>query len=209
MLSGLHRLDYEAAGLGSLYKPGRYVERQVLGWAKRYTGSQTDETPTIDTTVAWLKGHIPQDTDTVLIHNDYKFDNFVLDPNDLARIVGVLDWEMATIGDPLMDLGTSLGYWVEADDPGGLAGTQCFLTSLPGSMTRMELAEQYAEETDRDISNILFYYVFGLLKIAVIVQQIYYRYVHGATKDKRFASLIFIVGLLGQIAVNAIETESL
>jgi aminoglycoside phosphotransferase (APT) family kinase protein len=204
-LAALHQLDYRAVGLDDLYRPGWYVQRQVLGWAERYEQSKTDDIPMIDATVAWLKERIPKDTGVTLIHNDYKFDNLVLDPDDLTRIIGVLDWEMATVGDPLMDLGTSLGYWVEAKDPSGMQGAQCFLTSLPGSLTRMQIAEQYNKLTGRDISNILFYYVFSLLKIAVIVQQIYYRYVKGSTKDERFATLIFMVGVLGNIAVNAIE----
>ena len=205
-LADLHRLDYEAAGLGDLRRPGQYVERQVIGWAKRYDGSKTDTLPDIDSTTKWLKERIPQDTDAVLIQNDYKWDNLVLDPEDLARIVGVLDWEMCTIGDPLMDLGSALTYWLEPGDPSEMKTVQCFLTSLPGSMTRMELAEHYAENTGRDVSNILFYYVFGLLKLAVIVQQIYYRYAKGLTRDERFAPLILGVRALGKLAVKAVET---
>lgn len=208
-LAALHDLDYRALGLDQLYRPGWYAQRQVLGWAERYVNSKTDEIPSIDTAIAWLKERIPEDTGAVLIHNDYKFDNLVLDPQDLTRIIGVLDWEMSTIGDPLLDLGSTLGYWTEAGDPSGLQATQCFLTSLPGSMTRMELAEEYARLTGRDISNILFYYVFSLVKIAAIVQQIYYRYVKGSTKDERFAGLIFMVAILGNLAANAIEKEKI
>ena len=208
-LAALHEIDWRAAGLADLYRPGWYTQRQVLGWAERYHNSQTDEVSSIDATIAWLIQRIPEDTASVLIHNDYKFDNLVLDPNDLTRIVGVLDWEMATIGDPLMDLGTALGYWAESKDPSGLQDAQCFLTSLPGSLTRLELAEHYAQLTGRDISNILFYYVFSLLKIAVIVQQIYYRYFKGTTKDERFAGLIFIVALLGNLADTAIEKQEI
>jgi aminoglycoside phosphotransferase (APT) family kinase protein len=206
-LATLHQLDHRAAGLTDLYRPGWYAQRQVFGWAERYERSKTDEIPAIETTITWLKERVPEDTGYVLIHNDYKFDNLVLDPENLARIIGVLDWEMATIGDPLMDLGSALGYWVEAKDPPGLQAVQCFLTSLPGSATRIELAEEYARLTGRDISNILFYYVFSLLKIAVIVQQIYYRYMKGSTKDERFASLIFVVRFLGDLAVAAVEKQ--
>jgi len=205
-LVALHSLDYKAAGLGDLYRPGHYCERQVIGWSDRYEGSKTDDIPDIDRTAAWLKERIPPDSGTVLIHNDYKFDNIVLDPSNLSRIIGVLDWEMSTIGDPLMDLGTSLGYWIEANDPDEMKLAQCFLTCAPTSMTRLELAQRYAEKTGLDVSNILFYYVFSLLKIAVIVQQIYYRYKMGHTKDDRFAPLIFFVGALGKIATNAIDT---
>jgi len=208
-LAALHGLDYRALGLDQLYRQGWYTQRQVLGWAERYINSKTDEIPGIDSAFAWLKERIPQDTGAVLIHNDYKFDNLVLDPQDLTHIIGVLDWEMSTIGDPLMDLGSTLGYWTEAGDPSGLQATQCFLTSLPGSMTRIELAEEYARLTGRDISNILFYYVFSLLKIAVIVQQIYFRYVKGSTKDERFAGLIFMVAVLANLATEAIEKEKI
>ena len=204
-LADLHNLDYKAAGLEALYKPGHYAQRQVLGWCERYEGSKTDDIPDIDATAAWLKERIPEDTGAALIHNDYKFDNLVLAPDDLTRIVGVLDWEMSTIGDPLMDLGTSLSYWVEANDPDEMKPVQCFLTSAPGSLSRRELAGEYAKLTGRDVSNILFYYVFGLLKVAVIIQQIYYRYAKGATQDERFAPLIFMVRLLGQTAVRAID----
>lgn len=204
-LARLHALDYEAIGLGSLRREGSFVERQVHGWIKRYRGSQTDDIAAIDQVSDWLSGHYPADVDAVLIHNDYKFDNLVLDPNDLTHIVGVLDWEMATIGDPLMDLGNALAYWSEKQDP-SLGAVPCFLTQEPGAMTRAEVAEFYTECTGRDVPNLAFYYVFGLLKLAVIVQQIYYRYKRGLTKDERFAPLIFIVEALGVKALETIET---
>lgn len=204
-LADLHALDYRAIGLDALYKGENYVERQVTGWSKRYAGSQTDDIPEIERIIAWLHERIPADTGAVLVHNDYKFDNIVLDPDDLTKIIGVLDWEMATIGDPLADLGTSLGYWIQADDD-AMHVVQCFLTTEPGAMSRMELAEAYAARTGRDISNILFYYVLALLKLAVIVQQIYYRYKQGLTKDERFAALIVMVHMLGRKAVAAIES---
>ncbi len=204
-LADLHALDYRAIGLDELYKGENYVDRQVQGWSKRYAGSQTDDIPEIDRIIAWLHERIPADTGAVLVHNDYKFDNIVLDPDDLTKILGVLDWEMATIGDPLADLGTSLGYWIQADDE-EMHVVQCFLTTEPGAMTRMELAEAYAARTGRDISNVLFYYVLALLKLSVIVQQIYYRYKQGLTKDERFAMLIVMVHMLGRKAVAAIES---
>ncbi|GMV93097.1 MAG: aminoglycoside phosphotransferase [Candidatus Hydrogenedentota bacterium] len=204
-LADLHALDYRAIGLADLYKGENYVERQVKGWSKRYAGSQTDDIPEIDRVIAWLHERIPADTGAVLVHNDYKFDNIVLDPDDLTKILGVLDWEMATIGDPLADLGTSLGYWIQADDE-EMHVVQCFLTTEPGAMTRMELAEAYAARTGRDISSILFYYVLALLKLSVIVQQIYYRYKQGLTTDERFAMLIVMVHMLGRKAVAAIES---
>jgi len=207
-LAALHALDYEAIGLGDIRKEGSFVERQVRGWIDRYYQSQTDEIAAIDQTAAWLKDNYPPDVGSVLIHNDYKFDNLVLDPQDLTQILGVLDWEMSTIGDPLMDLGNALSYWTEPKDP-PIGMAPCFLTLEPGSMTRKEVAEYYGECAGRDVSNILFYYVFGLLKLAVIVQQIYYRYKKGLTKDERFAPLIFVVGALGLRAVDTINTGDL
>jgi aminoglycoside phosphotransferase (APT) family kinase protein len=204
-LAALHAIDYEAIGLGSLRKEGSYVERQVIGWIDRYKGSQTDEIPTFDQAAAWLREHYPADTGAVLVHNDYKFDNVILDPNDLTRIIGVLDWEMCTIGDPLMDLGTALGYWIEPEDP-RVGVVQCYMTEEAGTISRREFAERYAEKTGRDVSNISFYYIFALIKLAVIIQQIYYRYRQGLTKDERFAPLIYVVAMLGQRAVECIES---
>lgn len=204
-LADLHAIDYKAIGLGELYKGDHYVERQVNGWAERYKGSQTDDIPDIEQAFAWLKESIPADTGAVLVHNDYKFDNVVLHPDDITKIIGVLDWEMATIGDPLADLGTMLGYWIEPDDE-AMKVVQCFMTTEPGALTRNQLAEIYAARTGRDISNILYYYVLALLKLAVIVQQIYYRYKQGLTHDERFASMIFMVGILGQKAISSIES---
>ncbi|MBI1318909.1 MAG: phosphotransferase [Candidatus Hydrogenedens sp.] len=204
-LADLHALDYEAAGLGDLRKDGSYVERQANGWIKRYFGSQTDDIPSIQETANWLADNLPADTGAVLVHNDYKFDNVVLDADDITKIVGVLDWEMCTIGDPLMDLGTTIGYWMEAGDP-RMGDVMQFMTMEPGALTRREVAEYYAELTGRDISNILFYYVFALFKLAVIVQQIYYRYKQGLTNDERFGKLIFMVGALGMRSTECIAS---
>jgi aminoglycoside phosphotransferase (APT) family kinase protein len=155
--------------------------------------------------VAWLEAHRPAESGAALIHNDYKYDNLVLDPADLSRIIAVLDWEMATIGDPLMDLGSTLGYWVDADDPEELQQFRFCPTTLPGNFTRAELVARYAERSRRDLSDILFYYVYALFKIAVIVQQIYFRYHRGFTRDQRFAPMIDLVRILGTMAVRAIE----
>jgi len=207
-LAELHHVDYNTVGLADLKKEGSFTHRQVSGWLDRYRGSQTDEIPDIEQIADYLQKHCPEDTGAVFIHNDYKFDNIVLDPNDLSRIVGVLDWEMSTIGDPLMELGVVLSYWHEQKDP-SLGVVPCFLTLEPGSMTRRALAEAYAAKTGVDIQNILFYYVFGLMKLAVIAQQIYYRYKQGLTKDERFAPLIFAVGGLGMMGTAALESGHL
>ena len=208
-LADLHALDYGAVGLGDLGKPEGYVERQVRGWIERYYGSKTHEFPAVEQIAVWLKQHMPAQSGATLIHNDYKYDNMVLDAQDITRIKGVLDWEMCTIGDPLSDLGTAIAYWVEGDDPAELQAVKWGPTGLAGSMKRRELVQRYAKRTGRDVSNILFYYVFALFKTAVIIQQIYYRYHHGMTKDARFAKLIDVTRILLHTAVRAMERQEL
>jgi aminoglycoside phosphotransferase (APT) family kinase protein len=205
----LHAVDVQASGLADLGRPQGYVERQVSGWAERWRKARTDDVPEVDRAFAWLADHLPpaaEESGGALIHNDYKYDNLVLDP-DLSqpRILAVLDWEMTTIGDPLMDLGTSLGYWTDADDDPALRMLPGGPTTLPGNLTRREVVERYAERSGRDVSRILFHYVYGLLKITVIAQQIYYRYKQGLTRDERFATMIDGVRLLGRQAVLSIE----
>jgi aminoglycoside phosphotransferase (APT) family kinase protein len=201
----IHGVDYEAAGLGELGQPAGYVKRQIEGWTRRYHNARTDGVTHVEQVAAWLAEHMPPEAGAALIHNDYKYDNLVLDPHDLSRIVGVLDWEMATVGDPLMDLGTTLGYWIDADDPEEIRAMSFGLTTLPGNLSRRELVQRYAAQSRHDLSNVLFYYVYGLFKIIVIVQQIYARYKTGLTQDQRFAMMIYIVRLLAQVAVLAIE----
>ncbi|MGZ3422732.1 MAG: phosphotransferase family protein [Polyangiales bacterium] len=204
----LHSLDYVKAGLGDLGKPEGYVVRQVTGWTKRWHDSKTDDVPEIDRIAAWLDERmhaISAKSGAALIHNDWKYDNLVLDPSDPTKIIGVLDWEMSTIGDPLMDLGTTLSYWVEAGDPDELKMFAFGPTYMEGSVSRLELARIYAEKTGRDVSDILFHFCFALFKLAVVAQQIYYRYKNGLTKDERFAMMIVGVRLLGAQAVRAAD----
>jgi aminoglycoside phosphotransferase (APT) family kinase protein len=207
-IAALHAVDFAAAGLGDLGKPEGYIERQVSGWTRRYAGSQTDEIESVERVAAWLAEHLPVEGAPALIHNDFKLDNLVLDPKDPARIIAVLDWEMSTLGDPLMDLGTSLSYWVEAGDSDALQQVRWGPTSLPGSFTRRELAARYGEKSGRDVSNIRYFYCFGLFKTAVVLQQIYYRYKQGLTHDERFAPLIWGVRILCDRAAETIETGS-
>ena len=206
-LVGLHALDVEASGLADLGKGEGYVERQVLGWTKRYEKARTDDWPELESVATWLGDHHPLESETALIHNDYKYDNLVLDPSDLTRIVAVLDWEMATIGDPLMDLGSSLAYWTEASDEPAWRAAGFGPTHVEGSYTRRQVVERYAEQSGRDVSGMTFYFAFGLFKLAVIAQQIYYRYAEGHTKDKRFAKMNKMVGLLGRIGAGVIERD--
>ena len=204
-LALLHALDYKAAGLADLGKPGGYVTRQVNGWITRYANARTDSLPEMDRIAGWLTDHKPTESGAALVHNDYKYDNVVLDPEDLTRVVAVLDWEMATVGDPLMDLGTTLGYWVEPGDPESVRAGAFGPTASPGSLTRQELVARYGDKSGRDVSGMLFYYCFGVYKIAAIVQQIYARYARGHTRDARFARLNERVAGLCQTALLAAE----
>ncbi len=204
----IHALDYAAGGLGNLGKPAGYVARQVRGWVERYDNARTDDIPHIEIIGTWLLEHIPGESIAALIHNDYKYDNLVLDPFDFS-IRAVLDWEMATIGDPLTDLGTSLGLWVEADDPDELHVHAFGLTMLPGNLTRREIVQRYALMSGRDVARIHFYYIFGLFKIAVILQQIYRRYKAHCSRDTRFAVLIDAVRALSRAAIGELDRPSL
>ena len=133
----------------------------------------------------------------------------VLDPDNPLEIIGVLDWEMATIGDPLMDLGSSLGYWVQSDDPPNFQAARMLPTNLPGALTRDEMVKRYAEKAGITIDNFDFYLCFGLFRLAVIVQQIYYRFYHGQTKDERFKLLIVAVHILEEAANRTMEQSGL
>ena len=204
-LAELHAVDHEAAGLGELGHPQGYVRRQVDGWTGRYAKARTDEIPEMAEVAAWLDTRAPAESGAALIHNDFKYDNLVLDPEDGTRVIAVLDWEMATLGDPLMDLGTSLGYWVDPRDPPELRRLALSPTLLPGNPTRAELVDRYASASGREVPDPVFYYVYGLFKIAVIVQQIYARYRAGHTADPRFAHLIEGVRACSRVAVRAAE----
>ncbi len=206
----LHEIDYHAIGLGGLGKPEGYVERQVSGWAKRYDAAKTDDIPEVERAAAWLAANMPASPPATLIHNDFKYDNLVLDPADPTRVTAVLDWEMSTVGDPLMDLGTALAWWVEAKDPAPLQDFAFGPTNLPGSPTRAQIADAYAKARPSvSLEHLRFYYAFSLFKNAVVAQQIYARYKKGLTKDERFAMMIFGVRLLSEAAVRAIETGEL
>ncbi len=207
-LVDLHAVDYHAAGLGEFGKPAGYIERQVRGWSERYLGSQTDDIPAMTEVAAWLASHKPADGSPALIHNDFKFDNVIFDPS-LEQIIGVLDWEMATIGDPLMDLGGSLSYWMQADDAAMFQNPVFGVTMKPGMLRRADIAALYFERSGRQTDHLVFFYAFGLFKTAVILQQIYYRFAKGLTQDPRFAPFIMVVRGLGDQARAAIERNSL
>ncbi len=207
-LAELHAVDFRAAGLGDLGRPHGYVRRQVEGWTERYHGSRTDDLPGVLEVAAWLAAHQPADGAPALIHNDWKFDNVIFD-DGLTRVVGVLDWEMATVGDPLMDLGTSVSYWVEAGDPQPMHMLRFGLTHLPAMMSRREVVARYAAAAGRPVDDAVFYYAYGLFKTAVVAQQIYYRFATGLTRDPRFAAFIHGVRALCEQAQRAIAAGTL
>ncbi len=188
-LARLHCLDYTAIGLADLGKPQGYLERQVKGWIERYHNSKTHDLPEVERISAWLTERMPVSHETALIHNDYKYDNVVLDLDDPTKIVGVLDWEMCTLGDPLTDLGTALAYWTDPQDPEEFQEIRSAPTTMPGTLTRAQLVERYAVATGRDPGDMIFNLTFARFKVAVIIQQIYYRYAQGLTQDARFAVL--------------------
>ncbi|HUE96457.1 MAG TPA: phosphotransferase family protein [Longimicrobiaceae bacterium] len=192
----LHAVDYEAAGLDEFGHPEGFLKRQLEGWSGRYRRAATGEIPEVEPLLASLAERLPASPPATVVHNDFKLNNLLLDPSDLGRVVGVLDWEMATVGDPLFDLGVSLGYWIQADDPPQLQGLLPSVTTLPGFYTRDELMARYAERSGRDLTTMDWYLRFAYFKLAVILQQIYARWVKGQTKDPRFGNFGQAVRLL-------------
>ncbi|MCD5994479.1 phosphotransferase family protein [Pseudomonas sp. CDFA 602] len=209
-LVDLHRVDYNACGLGDLGKPQGYVQRQIAGWSERYEKAMTPDAPAWEKVKAWLVEKTPDDSPTAsIVHNDYRFDNVILDPDNPMRIIGVLDWELTTLGDPLMDLGNTLAYWIQADDPAPVQLMRRQPSHSPGMLTRQQFVDYYAERAGIKIDNFDFYYTYGLFRLAGIVQQIYYRFYHGQTQDKRFAQFIQMNRLLEQMSLNVIAKSSL
>jgi aminoglycoside phosphotransferase (APT) family kinase protein len=200
-------LDTAEGGLGQLGHPEGYLQRQVAGWIERYARSRTDDIPQMERVQAWLTEHLPAQRYASLIHNDYKYDNLMFAPNDLTDIRAVLDWEMATLGDPLTDLGVTLAYWVDADDPAArlkIPFSDNF-TALPGNLNRAQLVQRYAEQSGRDVDDIVYYFVYGLYKNAVIAQQIHARYVRGLLPDPRFGRFMPAIVGSATTAEQAIE----
>lgn len=185
----LHEVDPDAAGLADLGRGAGYVRRQVTGWSDRYTRARTDDSPDCAAVMAWLAGNQPDDVRICVIHNDFRFDNVVLDPSGGPGgldVVGVLDWEMATLGDPLMDLGGSMAYWIQADDDETALSLRRQPTHLPGMPTRAEVVDHYCARMGLSAANWTFYEVFGWFRLLVIMQQIHYRYRAGQTNNPAF-----------------------
>ena len=216
-LVALHAVDIQASGIAQIGKPAGFVTRQVRGWADRWQRSRTGELPEMDQVIQWLVDRIPPESDAsetgaTIVHNDFKLDNLMLDEHDPARVVAVLDWEMCTVGDPLVDVGLLLTYWTMSGDGKnegqgtGEAGARNrslrAVTNGPGWLTRAEIIDRYQTRTGRDLSRIAFYETFARFKIAVVIQQIYFRYVQGQTRDERFRNLD---GMVCGLAREALE----
>jgi aminoglycoside phosphotransferase (APT) family kinase protein len=182
-LVNLHAVDIEKYGLTNLGKPAGFLDRQVNGWFERWLRAKTEDIPEMDRLIEWIKNNMPESPAPTLVHNDFKLDNVMLDSNDCGRVEAVLDWEMSTVGDPLVDLGLFLCYWGQPADPGG---SKASITAQPGWLSRAEIIEHYAKGSGRDVSNVDYYEIFAIFKLAVVLQQIFFRFHCGQTQDERF-----------------------
>lgn len=209
-LIDLHKLDPTSAGLDGLGKGEGYVARQIEGWTKRYRAARTDDVGDFESVMQWLHDKQPaQEVAISLIHNDFRFDNVVLDAHDPLQVIGVLDWEMATLGDPLMDLGSALAYWVQADDDPFFKGSRRQPTNAKGMLTRDEVVRYYGERTGFSVSNFDFYTVYGLFRLAGIAQQIYKRFKEGNARNPVFATFGPFVSYLEQRCLGIIAQSTL
>lgn len=200
----LHSIDYKSTGLLGMSKPDGFMERQVHGWIGRYERAKTDEIIEVDPLKKWLVDHLPKHSDATVIHYDYKLNNSMFNEN-FTEMVGLFDWEMTTVGDPLADLGVTLSYWNQPDDPALLIkglGKAPVTVVYEGFLTRKQFIELYAKKSGRDVTHLNFYLTFAYFKLAVIGQQIYYRYKKGQTNDARFANFNYFVRNLIQHATN-------
>lgn len=205
----LHQVDVQAAGLSSLGKGEGYVARQISGWSERLRAAHTPDNKDFAGVIAWLEAKKPaREVAITLIHNDYRFDNVVLDPDNL-EVIGVLDWEMATLGDPLMDLGSSLAYWVQADDDAVFQMMRRQPTNAPGMLTRDEVIAYYGQKTGWQVDNFDFYLVYGLFRLAGIAQQIWYRYYHQQTTNPAYAQFGPMVNYLEQRCLDLVKRSRL
>jgi aminoglycoside phosphotransferase (APT) family kinase protein len=212
-LMALHSVDIHATGIVQIGKPAGFVRRQVHGWTQRWQRSKTGELPEMDEVIDWLTERIPAESekDATIVHNDFKLDNLMLDAEDPARVVAVLDWEMCTVGDPLIDVGLLLSYWTmnaggRRDDKNSSLRA---VTIGPGWLTREEIIERYETKTGRDLSRIVFYETFARFKVAVVIQQIYFRYVKGQTHDERFRNFDQLVLELARDALQLAQRSGI
>jgi aminoglycoside phosphotransferase (APT) family kinase protein len=186
-LVDLHAVDPVTAGLQDLGKSDGYVGRQIGGWTKRYNAARTRNVPSFKKVIRWLEENQPDDVANCVIHNDWRLDNVVLDPDDPGKIIAVLDWEMATLGDPLMDLGSAMAYWIEPGQKGRMAEQfRLQPSNVPGMISRDEIVKLYSEKSGLEIPDWRFYEVYGYFRLAGIIQQIYKRYHDKETTNPRF-----------------------
>jgi aminoglycoside phosphotransferase (APT) family kinase protein len=203
-LVDLHALDVTKGALSELGKPAGFVERQVRGWSERWEGSKTSDVSEMDGLRRWLLEHLPPDPiEPAIVHGDFKLDNVLLDPLEVGRVVAVFDWEMSALGDPLVDLGILLAYWTPTAPP-EQRDALTSVTERPGWLTPDEIVQRYAERSGRDVDNVRYYKTFALFKIAVVIQQIYCRFVKGQTDDPRFAPFGDRVAYLARHATESI-----
>ena len=211
VLSELHSVDLVEAGLDNFGKPEGYVQRQVDGWCRRWRDAVTPDTVNVDAIMQWLQDNMPAESGKAsVIHNDYKLDNVIFSAENPLQVIGVLDWEMATVGDPLMDLGCTLGYWVQTSDPDFFRESRTMPSDIEGAPGRGEIIQRFQEKTGLSVDNFPFYFCFGLFRLCVIGQQIYYRYYHGHTKDERFAGFLkkaYVLQQMCELIINGEITE--
>ncbi len=206
----LHQVDYQQANLAGLGKGDGYVKRQIEGWSDRFRKSHTPDVQDFEQVMAWLQAKMPtHDVATCIIHNDFRFDNVVLNVDNPLEVLAVLDWEMATLGDPLMDLGNTLAYWVQPDDDATFQMMRRQPTHLPGMLTRQEVIDYYGEKTGYHVDKFDFYTIYGLFRLAVIIQQIYYRFYHGQSKNPQFAVFGQMANYLEQRCLRLMESSTL
>ncbi|PIC58333.1 phosphotransferase family protein [Sporosarcina sp. P12(2017)] len=204
-LVSLHQVDYKKTKLVDMVKPEGFMERQVAGWIGRYERAKTDDVKDLDELTEYLQRNVPESAEPTIIHYDYKLNNAMFS-EDYSEMTGLFDWEMTTVGDPLADVGAAMSYWIQADDPEmlkkGLGKPP--VTVMEGFFTRDEFIERYAEKSGRDVSSIDYYLTFAYFKLAVICQQIYYRYKKGQTQDRRFAHFnVFVENLIQYALISA------
>ncbi|MBM4761813.1 phosphotransferase [Bacillus sp. B15-48] len=205
-LAKLHTVDYEKVDLAKFGRPNGFIERQVQGWTNRYMKYKTDDILYVDELAKWLNSNIPESQYASLIHNDYKLNNMLFSP-DFTKVEAILDWEIATVADPFFDLGGALAYWLEPDDPDYLKESLPTVTTEPGFLKRSEFIQKYAIQTGFEIPPMNFYIAFMYFKLAVALQQIYYRFKVGQTDDQRFAGFIVRVRNLMRSAYEVAQTE--
>ncbi len=206
-LVAIHGIDWQKAGLDTLGHPDGFLPRQVKGWIERYMRAKTDEIAQVELLTRWIVAHTPSSPAPSLIHNDFKLNNMLFSLDDVTQATAVLDWEMATIGDPLFDLAASLTYWVQPNDPEDLKVVLPTVTTSPGFITRAQFIEAYTQKSGRDVSSMQFYMVFAYFKLAVILQQIYTRWKRGQTQDPRFETFIKRVYTLVEHAAYLTEHD--